>query len=301
MKVNDVFESTTSGAVATVSSPIGGMKTRGQGVYPNKKSGNLLKGKTTKSKYPNSLSEDELAEQDLILVPGQGTKVKPGFIPHDKDRTDHEVEMARSDLFQCAKNAKTVYDLIKDVSEDDGIEGWVQEKIIKANDYLNTIREYLEHKTYMQETAGVVAGGGVGESTENSPDYGNWYIRINGKVLSDNKFKAIPFDSKESAKSRALELARKKNISLENIKLTKSWMDAPEQMSEAKKSKALAEKATSKQQQKFMGMVYAAKKGEKPASKEVAKVAKGISKKDAKDFAQTKHKGLPEKSKKDNK
>jgi len=67
--------------------------------------------------------------------------------------------MARSDLFHAAKNAKDIYSLIKQVSEEDGLEGWVQEKIIKANDYLNTVREYLEHKTYMQEGAGVIAGG----------------------------------------------------------------------------------------------------------------------------------------------
>lgn len=62
-----------------------------------------------------------------------------------------------------------------------------------------------------------------------------------------------------------------------------------EMLGEAK----LAEKAVSKAQQKFMGMVHAAQKGEKPASKEVAKVAKGMSKKAAKDYAATKHKGLP--------
>lgn len=56
----------------------------------------------------------------------------------------------------------------------------------------------------------------------------------------------------------------------------------------------LQEKAKSKAQQKFMGMVYAAKKGEEPASKEVADVAKGMSKKAAHDFAATKHKGKPE-------
>ena len=59
----------------------------------------------------------------------------------------------------------------------------------------------------------------------------------------------------------------------------------------------LDEKAVSKKQQKFMGMVHAAQKGEKPASKEVAKVAKTMKKKDAEDFASTKHKGLPEKVK----
>ena len=62
--------------------------------------------------------------------------------------------MARSDLFQAAQNAQKVYKLIKNISEDEGLEGWVQEKIIKANDYLNTIREYLEHKTLQKRSLG---------------------------------------------------------------------------------------------------------------------------------------------------
>lgn len=51
--------------------------------------------------------------------------------------------------------------------------------------------------------------------------------------------------------------------------------------------------AVSKAQQRFMGMVHAAQKGEEPASADVAKAAKEIDPKDAKDFASTKHKGLP--------
>jgi hypothetical protein len=61
------------------------------------------------------------------------------------------------------------------------------------------------------------------------------------------------------------------------------------------KEEELDEKAVSKKQQKFMGMVHAAQKGERPASGAVAKVAKSMGKKDAEDFASTKHKGLPEK------
>jgi len=53
--------------------------------------------------------------------------------------------------------------------------------------------------------------------------------------------------------------------------------------------------AKSKKQQRFMGMVHAAQKGEKPASAKVAKAAKGMTKKATKEFATTKHKGLPEK------
>jgi len=55
--------------------------------------------------------------------------------------------------------------------------------------------------------------------------------------------------------------------------------------------------AKSKAQQRFFGMVRAAQKGEGASSPEVAKVADEISDKDAKKFAKTKHKGLPEKKK----
>ena len=59
----------------------------------------------------------------------------------------------------------------------------------------------------------------------------------------------------------------------------------------------ITEKAVSKQQQKFMGMVHAMQTGEKvkSASPELKKVAKTMSKRDAKDFASTKHQGLPKK------
>ena len=54
--------------------------------------------------------------------------------------------------------------------------------------------------------------------------------------------------------------------------------------------------AVSKAQQRFMGMVYATKKGDMiNPSPEVAKAAASMKKSDAKDFASTKHKKLPEK------
>lgn len=63
-----------------------------------------------------------------------------------------------------------------------------------------------------------------------------------------------------------------------------------------KDGQLVKEASVSKKQQRFFGMVRAAQKGEmKNPSPEVAKVAGDISKKDAKKFAKTKHKGLPEK------
>lgn len=240
MKINEfVTESTTSGAIATVATPMTTQKRSGvgKGVYANEKPGSLLTGKKTNKKYANSINESRikqlisdleeldngnfqkkykkskqemkfflnapegkktvheahLEEDDLIIVPGQGHRLKSGFIPHDKDRTDHEVEMAKSDLFQAAKNAKQVYEMIADVSEEEGLEGWVQEKIIKANDYLNTIREYLEGKRVQEMTGGVVAGGGVGESIDSS----SGLVEKVAKAI-EGPHKAVPADSKYS-------------------------------------------------------------------------------------------------------
>jgi hypothetical protein len=56
--------------------------------------------------------------------------------------------------------------------------------------------------------------------------------------------------------------------------------------------------AVSKAQQKFMGMVHSAQKGDmENPSPEVSKAADSMSDKDAKDFASTSHKGLPDKIK----
>jgi len=115
---------------------------------------------------PEKVNEDDLQEEDLILVPGHGRNSR-GFISKASDRTDREVEMAKGDLYQSIKNAKMIFDMLGDVSEEDGIEGWVQEKIIKASDYLNTVREYMEQQRFANEmTGGVIGNGMAGESVK---------------------------------------------------------------------------------------------------------------------------------------
>ena len=129
-----------------------------------------------KRKLPNKklelkqeVREAKLEEDDLIIVPGQGHR-KGGFISRADDRRDHEVEMARGDLYQAHKNSSKIHKLIKNVSEDDGLEGWVQAKITKAADYLNSVRQYLEGKKVQEMTGGVIAGGGVGEGLSEEAD-----------------------------------------------------------------------------------------------------------------------------------
>jgi hypothetical protein len=166
---------------------------------------------------PESVNEADLQEDDIIVVPGQGRKAKSGFIPHGQSRVDHEVEMARSDLFSAAKNAKQVYEMIQSVSEDEGLEGWVQEKIIKANDYLNTIREYLEGKQIQQETSSLAYEGKI-----------DFAKKIQKNIDKSNK--AVVKTNKEVG-SRVADIgAGGKEY---NVKTDKAWDDAQK----AKKAK----------------------------------------------------------------
>ncbi len=182
MKIKQITENTTSGSIASTDTALGGTQSRGNpSIYGGKKVGSLFKGKKTKAPYANSinesaeLSEAQLEEDDIIVVPGQGRSRKNGFVPHGKSRVDHEVEMARSDLFSAAKNAKQVYEMIQDVSEEEGLDGWVQEKIIKANDYLNTIREYLEGKQVQGVNEGMPADNDMGSTTSGAKmTLGQW-------------------------------------------------------------------------------------------------------------------------------
>jgi hypothetical protein len=212
MKINQIiYETTTAGAVATVSKPLGevqkrpeikGIKPVGQlskkknGPYANslnegamKQLSSDLKGgpdglsdqefqkkykmskqaarqelaSNRKQSKPEPVQEARLEEDDIIQMPGRGSKRKTGFVPRGQSRIDHEVEMARSDVLATMKNAKAIYQLLQNRGEDEGLEGWVQEKLIKANDYLNAVKEYYDEKM-MEQGAGVIAAGGVGES-----------------------------------------------------------------------------------------------------------------------------------------
>lgn len=59
---------------------------------------------------------------------------------------DHEVQMAREECYHAAGDAIALHKLLKHVSEQQGIEGWVAAKVTLAADYLNTVREYLEYE-----------------------------------------------------------------------------------------------------------------------------------------------------------
>ena len=64
----------------------------------------------------------------------------------DRAERDHEVQMARADCYKIAKYAIKLHDMLQNVSEEQGLEGWVQSKITKAADYLGSVYHHLDYE-----------------------------------------------------------------------------------------------------------------------------------------------------------
>ena len=103
-----------------------------------------------------------------------------------KAEMDHEVQMARSDLFKIAKYAVELHDMLKSVSEAEGLEGWQQSKITKAADYLGSVYHSMDYEVNVTES----------DTEDKTHDVNN-----DGKVNSDD-YKA--------AKDKAIKKALKK-------------------------------------------------------------------------------------------
>ena len=69
-----------------------------------------------------------------------------------KVEQDHEVQMARSDLYKAAKYSIKLHDRLKNISEEEGLEGWVAAKITKASDYLSSVYHYMDYEMMSEET-----------------------------------------------------------------------------------------------------------------------------------------------------
>ena len=303
MKIKDINinESTTSGSVATVASPLGKTQSRNASIYGDKKGGNLLTGKKTNKKYANSVTESKadrernrlmqiatdyeerakktkdpikkdhyrkmaddarskivgkghvseskmkelasdirdmdngnfqkkykkskeqmkyalgdpdkkpvseahLEEDDLILVPGQGHRLKTGFHAFDPDKAEHEGETLKNSLRTIARNAKELHSRLEN---HDQFPEWVSEKIGQIKGMITSVTEYLishQEGDAAPEHEGVIAGGGVGESLANwnmgvqsIPRTSEWKRKAITAVMPGAMGKEYTFDTEQEA------------------------------------------------------------------------------------------------------
>jgi len=113
---------------------------------------------------------------------------------------DHEIQMAREECYHSAANAIKLHKLLKQVSEQDGIDAWASEKITLANDYLRTVCEWLEYElmsknsepemaipaAFDEESAEQMIARALSETTEVS--------KKNQQNLDKNPWAGIGFD-----------------------------------------------------------------------------------------------------------
>jgi hypothetical protein len=73
-----------------------------------------------------------------------------------KAESDHEVQMARAELYKIAKYSIKLHEMLKGVDESAGLEGWVQSKITKSADYLGSVYHHLDYQMKFDEVAEAV-------------------------------------------------------------------------------------------------------------------------------------------------
>ena len=144
----------------------------------------------------------------------------------DRAERDHEVQMARSDLYKLAKYSIKLHDMLKNVSEAEGIEGWQQSKITKAADYISSVYHALDYDMKFEENNVVEArdthcsdkccGSDVkAEDCTCPPDckHCNCNAVQEGKYKSDAQRKAVHAAKAEKKKNESLEDKLKEALS----------------------------------------------------------------------------------------
>ena len=229
MRITQILETTTAGSVATVAQPMMTQTREGVDVKGLKPVKQLMKGTKKKGPYANSIvegkvkelisdlknltshdfekkhkqskadvradmkkvNEDDLSEQDLIVIPGQGRLRKTGFVKHDMDQGEPEGHTLKNSLHTIARAASELDERLSVQSE---FPEWVSEKIGATKSMMVTVMDYLISSQEMQHDRDNMEEG-LGESVSlrdmvNVVDehYPNYYAELSGSDISDEQF-----------------------------------------------------------------------------------------------------------------
>jgi hypothetical protein len=100
----------------------------------------IIKSKLGEKKgkdFPDLTGDGKVTKADILK--GRGVELK--------EEADYEGEMAKSELRNLIQNAQ---ELMNSLDDDTQLEAWVQSKITKANDYLNSVTQYLGYQNTKQ-------------------------------------------------------------------------------------------------------------------------------------------------------
>lgn len=111
---------------------------------------------------------------------------------------DHEVQLARSELYKLAKYAIKLHNMLKNASEEQGLEGWVSAEITKASEGISKVFHSLEYEMKVgkgsDEDLGKMGPDAMPFESKSHPYKDSLAEKLKGKVDQDVE-EAHPNDS----------------------------------------------------------------------------------------------------------
>ena len=114
-----------------------------------------------KKRFAVPFKTHDAAEKKMAQLKKDGVKdikitmdtLKPGVsFKEDNDNEDHEISMARGELEAIADKATQLASMLQGKSDEGNpLEAWVQSKITKAKDYINSVSDYLMYNPDMKQ------------------------------------------------------------------------------------------------------------------------------------------------------
>ena len=112
---------------------------------------------------------------------------------------DYEGKMAHSQLLSIVKNARDLFNMI---NSDTQLKSWVQSKLTKAEDYLDSVRTYLEGESLTSTAPAMFENESIKDETGVSLSIGDVVKGGDGRIYqvvysySEGKPMMVPFDLK---------------------------------------------------------------------------------------------------------
>ena len=199
----------------------------------------------------------------------------------EEKKGDHEPEMIRNQLKTAGRASKRIK---KHTRKKDNFKAWVQSKITKASDYLDTAADYLDSKD-MKEESNPRIPRKKGQPA-NSKKHSDLYTDENPK----GTIHGLGFKNVDTAKASVSKIRGSSRSHAHKIQAAVAMEQRAREMGKTSEA-AVYRKYINSMKKKTKKMNEASNPAQQAA------IAIDMKKGDVKKFASTKHKGLPEKKK----
>lgn len=151
------------------------------------------------SKLKEVIQTDNPDEAEEITKAGKKVTLVPKGSISEGMHADYEGKMAKSQLISIVKNAKDLFDSMDDNTQ---LKAWIQSKLSKAEDYISSVRTYLDGESLTTTTPLIHNNEPVRDDEGSALNIGDVVKAADGKIYqvvfsySEGKPFLTPFDLK---------------------------------------------------------------------------------------------------------